>query len=467
MSDASLKDTVLIKRCEEYDRDLIERLVSEGMRELDYKPSGKVFAKPNTVVAFKPELFGANAYTNKDVVGATLLALSKADGIERVDLGENCAVGMPTRLIYKHSGYFKMIKELKKQASCPLGIFAIDEERRDEVFIGGRVHDTLRVARKMARADSKVYLPKLKCHCVSNMTGTVKLNVGICSDDERSIRHDFMLNEKIVDLLSAGYPDFTVMDAIDVGVGNEAYPDMRKLGLILMGRNPVAVDLVATRLLGFGLDDIPYLKLATERGYSPTRLEDVPLAGDLTSIADLDEQAKRLMPYDDAYYRWQDVNKELDRLNSPLRFYWGPYRHGNGEKCLTGCVMGIKMFLASYEQYAGAEAFLTAKPSVMVIGRYDEQIDARGADVYLLGSCASADIVNAKKITHLDNCFVTASDMSLSFGHKLGMPAPTLNASFMLSYASSLLRSMVRKTTSLRYLQDTWYFLSKGLVRRV
>ncbi len=64
----------------------------------------------------------------------------------------------------------------------------MDEERRDPVFIGGMVHDNLRVSRNMARADTKVYLPKLKCHCVSNMTGAVKLNIGICSDDERSIR---------------------------------------------------------------------------------------------------------------------------------------------------------------------------------------------------------------------------------------------------------------------------------------
>ena len=36
-----------------------------------------------------------------------------------------------------------------------------------------------------------------------------------------------MLNEKIVDLLVAGYPDFIVMDAIDVGMGNEAWSALR------------------------------------------------------------------------------------------------------------------------------------------------------------------------------------------------------------------------------------------------
>jgi hypothetical protein len=43
--------------------------------------------------------------------------------------------------------------------------------------VGGVVHDRLRVERKTARADSKVYLPKLECHNITNMTGAVKLSV--------------------------------------------------------------------------------------------------------------------------------------------------------------------------------------------------------------------------------------------------------------------------------------------------
>ena len=100
-------------------------------------------------------------------------------------------------------------------------------------------------------------------------------------------------------------------------------PTPRRLGLIIMGRNPLAVDLVGARLLGFNLEDVPYLKKAVERGYLPARLKDVKLMGDLTSIAGLDSQAQRVQPYDDEFYRWHDVEKELKRLKSPLRFYWG------------------------------------------------------------------------------------------------------------------------------------------------
>ncbi len=463
----SSSETVYIKKCDIYDRSKIEAIVLEGMKALKYTPKGNVFVKPNVVFANKVETFGDGAWTPTAFVGGSIQAISRMAGVDRIDMGENAAVGFPTRLCYKHSGYNSEIKEVKKNADCRINMFCIDEEKRDTRFVGGVVHDTLRVSRKMARADSMVYLPRLKGHCVCNMTGAVKLNIGICSDDERSIRHDFLLNEKIVDLLSVGYPDFIVMDAIDVGIGNEAFPDTRKAGLIIMGTNPIAVDLVGLRLLGLKIEEVPYLKIAVDRGYTPKSLKDVTIKGDLKSIKDIDQYAKKLKPYDDEFYRWQDVNRELDRLNSPMRFFSGPYNKHIGEKCETGCIMGLKMFLSGNEKYAGAEAFANAKPVVFVIGQAEETIDAAGHEVFLLGSCANADVVNAKKITKIDKCFTTASDMNLAIGHKLGMPAITRNIPFMLELLGSMNRASLNKLIKGRYFQDIGTFAYRHLLRRL
>jgi len=356
---------------------------------------------------------------------------------------------------------------VRAEAPCPVEIFCIDEELRDSVFLGGRVHDNLRIARRMARADSRVYLPKLKCHCVSRMTGAVKLNIGICSDDERSIRHDFLLNEKIVDLLAVGRPDFVVMDAVEVGVGNEAVPAPRTLGLLLMGRNPVAVDLVAARLLGLRLEDVPYLQAAVDRGYTPASLEEVTIDGDLAGIDDLDAQARRLLPYDNAFTRWQDVSRELERLKSPIRFFWGPYSRASGDRCLTGCVMGLKMFLAFFEQYAGAGAFASAKPVSFVVGRYAGEVDGRGNQVFLIGSCAQARVINASKVIRMDKCFTTAGDMMQTLSLKLGMPSPFMDPVFLVHYLGAVLKACVRKTLSLRYFQDVGHFFTKKFLRRL
>lgn len=107
------------------------------------------------------------------------------------------------------------------------------------------------------------------------------------------------------------------------------------LVFILMGVNPLAVDIAAARLLGYNLADVPYLQRAVERGYKPGSLKELKLIGDIKTIKELDERAKKILPYDNEFYSWQDIEKELKRLKSPIRFYWGSSRHHEDKKCLT------------------------------------------------------------------------------------------------------------------------------------
>jgi len=459
--------TVYLKRCEHYDAERIQSLIRDGMKKLDYIPHGKVFVKPNVVFASKVEQFGITAYTHPAVIHASLTELAGTDGVERVDMGENTGIGVPTRLNYKNADYYKEVKKVKKKAGASVSIFCIDEERRDKVFLGGVVHDNLRVARKMARSDTMVYLPKLKCHNITNMTGAVKLNIGICSDDERAIKHDFMLMDKIVDLLAVGYPDFVIMDAIDIGIANEAIPTPRKLGLLIMSRNPLAADLVGARLLGYNLEDVPYLKRAVERGYEPSRLEEVRLEGDIRSLTELDKQAERILPYDDEYVKWQDIHKEFKRLQTPIRFFWGHSRKDDKSRCKYGCIMGLKMFLSFFELYAGSEAYKRAKPAVIVIGDVAEAIDAGGQEAFLIGSCSNASITNARKITKIDKCFTTTSELNLIIGNRLGMSTPFLQPSYLAQFAYNQMVASLKKLVNLRYAQDIGYFLANTLVRKI
>ena len=461
------KNTVLLRRIDDYDPVRIAEIIKEGMATLGYQPAGNVFVKPNVVFASAGGEFGIGAYTHNAVVSSCLKTLADQGGVQRVDLGENTGIGVPTRLNFKNAGYYETVKKVRAESGNKVGIFCIDEEPRDKLFIGGVVHDTLRVSRKMARADSKVYLPKLKCHNIANMTGAVKLNIGICSDDERAIKHDFMLMDKIVDLLTVGYPDFIVMDAIDVGVANEAIPMLRKLGLIIMGVNPMAVDLVGSRLLGYNLEDVPYLKRAVERGYRPGSLDDIELQGDITSLEELDRQAQRILPYDDDYFMWQDIHKELNRLESPLRFYWGASRHDDQSRCEYGCIMGLKMFLSFFEKYGGPEVYKQAKPAILVVGAVDEPLDAGGQEVFLIGSCSRAQVTNAKKVHHIDKCFTTTSELNLTIGNRLGMKTPFLRPSYLASFVYNQAAASFMKAVKGRYLQDTAHFLSNGLVRRI
>lgn len=469
---------VIIRKCYSYDREKIFQIVKDGMRELGYVPRGRVFVKPNVVFAGDPEKFGTTAYTNPELVAGSIMGIA-GDAVRRIEVGENTAVGFPTRWCYKNAGYYKTIREVRKRVAPALGIYCIDEDRRVEVSLGGIVHNTFMVSGRMMKADSLVYLPKLKCHCVATMTGAVKLNIGICSDDSRSIRHDYMLHDKIVDLLAVGYPDFIVMDAIDAGIGNEGFPDPARLGLVIMGRNPVAVDMVGARLLGFDVADVPYLKRAVERAYLPSRIEDIRLMGDIRTLAGLDSYSRSIDKKSELFTRWHNIPKELRRLESPMRFFWGRRessriargkKHADPllpEKCNTGCLMGVKMFLSFLEHYTDREKFRKAKPSVFVVGCVDEEIDAAGGDVIMVGSCAAAPVRNARKIIRLDQCFVTTSYLTMRIGGRIGMPNPLADPRFLLPLLYNYVIASFMKAIRLRYLQDVIYFIKKNWMKKI
>lgn len=461
------RDRVFVAECPDYDAGRIRAIVERGMAELGYAPHGKVFAKPNVVFAFQPERFRRPSFTDPILVEGALAALAGHPGVAHVDLGEKSGIGIPTRLSYRHAGYFDVVDRVRTKTGASVRAICMEEEPRKQVFVGGKVHERIRLNEQMAEADTLVYLPKLKCHCVSKMTAAVKLNIGILSDDERAIRHDFLLNEKIADLLGPGNPDLVILDAITVGMGNEAIPTPRHLGLVVMARSAIAADIVGARLLGLEPAEVPYLATLFGRGLGPTSPSEVDLCGDIESWDGLERAAERLGPRDEEYFRWQDINTELRRMQSPMRLYEGPYAAHTDELCKTGCVMGIKMFLGVLELFAGEEAFAGARPQSFVVGRPEEPVDGRGEIVWLVGSCAEADIHNAREVVRIDKCFTTATDLFLTTRNRMGIDNPFFSAMFLRELVPTMLRATGSKLRNRRYAQDLRHFLSQHLLRRV
>ena len=53
MNDTHLQNRVMVVRCPNYDRDRIQKIITSGMKEFKFQPSGKIFLKPNVVFASK------------------------------------------------------------------------------------------------------------------------------------------------------------------------------------------------------------------------------------------------------------------------------------------------------------------------------------------------------------------------------------------------------------------------------
>jgi len=125
-----------------------------------------------------------------------------------------------------------------------------------EVPLRGSVLKSVFIARPVLEADAVLNLPKLKTHSFTAFTGAVKNMFGVIPYGLRLEYHRRFLRNDIfarmlVDVCSAAPPRLTIMDAV-VGMEGEGPSSgiPKKVGLIIAGRDPVAVDAVASRVAG-------------------------------------------------------------------------------------------------------------------------------------------------------------------------------------------------------------------------
>ena len=141
-----------------------------------------------------------------------------------------------------------------------------------------------RADRAAMRDANVVLLPTLKTDAATTLGGALWCLLDRRAGWQGATKRQ--IAERLAGALAAGrrqYAEiFAVMDATTVGVGPGPFvlrPEVR--GVLLASADPLALDAVAARLLGFDpLRDVPYLRLAHERGLGVADTRAIELAGD-------------------------------------------------------------------------------------------------------------------------------------------------------------------------------------------
>jgi len=129
-----------------------------------------------------------------------------------------------------------------------------------------------------------VHLPTAKCHIYTTVTGSMKNAFGGLLATRRHYTHS-VIHETLVDLLAIQreiHPGiFTVTDATICGNG----PGPRTMipvekGLILASADPVAIDAVVARIMGFDPMSIGYIRLAHEDGLGTGQTGEIEVVGE-------------------------------------------------------------------------------------------------------------------------------------------------------------------------------------------
>jgi uncharacterized protein (DUF362 family)/NAD-dependent dihydropyrimidine dehydrogenase PreA subunit len=146
------------------------------------------------------------------------------------------------------------------------------------------------VLKDILEADVYISLPKMKTHGLTMLSGAVKNNYGLLAGAQKSWYHfhagdPALFAEILVEMYQLRPPDMVIMDGI---LAMERYgpcsPETRWVNKILAADDAVALDTVEARMVGFGPNDVPYLRICRDLGIGETDLEAIEVIGDGSPI---------------------------------------------------------------------------------------------------------------------------------------------------------------------------------------
>ncbi|HPG39917.1 MAG TPA: DUF362 domain-containing protein [bacterium] len=279
--DSKIKNQVFAVRCRDYSQlsqQVNTLLELAGGLEQYIKPGEKIVLKPNLLMAAAPEKC---ATTHPELLSAIGTHVRQLGG--QAILAESPGAGFPHskrtfERVFDKCGMLDAVRKAGIEAS-------FDEGWQVVSYPEGQFIKRFEVINPILAADGVINLCKLKTHGFMSMTGAVKNCFGVIPGLTKPGYHAKLQKKELfarmlLDLCNYVSPRLSIMDAV-IGMEGEG-PNAgtpRAVGLLLAAANPLALDVVASEIMGLNRRDNPVLLEAEKLGMTPTRLEDVELIG--------------------------------------------------------------------------------------------------------------------------------------------------------------------------------------------
>ncbi|KPK87674.1 MAG: hypothetical protein AMS27_01665 [Bacteroides sp. SM23_62_1] len=276
----------------------------------------RIMLKPNLVAE------GPTFTTQPEVIKALALLIKNAG--KDVSIGEGSAAaggfnatnegifrtkkqdildGMQ-QYVFDQLGY----TDLAQSINVPLVNLHSGEMTEAEVQ-DGYLFDKITLHNSVAETDLLCSVPMMKTHVLATVTLSMKNLIGVYPGtvyySVRSWLHDHAaangspgVGYEIVDMLKAVKTGLVVIDASRAMEGDGPTDgSLVDMGLIIAGNNPLAADMVTTKLMSFNLDEVPAITLARQAGMGPDSMDEIEVRGE--KIEDVRKSFKRpnLVPW--------------------------------------------------------------------------------------------------------------------------------------------------------------------------
>ncbi len=278
---------VYIAKCPDYGTETVEAALHQSLQVLQpstplFQPGQRVVLKPNLLQAQPPE---KAVTTHPTLVAAVARWVRQAGAMPIIaDSPVGLFSAQRLRRLYEVTGMTDAAKEggaelnydtSSVQISCP----------------EGRAAKALDAARVMVEADAIISLPKLKTHDLMQFTGAIKNLFGTVPGVIKATYHARYpaverFSAMLIDIVSVYRPALTIMDAV-VGMEGDgpSAGDPRCIGLLLASTDTIAVDVIATHLIGIKPSSVPSIAAAMRRGLTTAQIQDIEVSGnDLAEV---------------------------------------------------------------------------------------------------------------------------------------------------------------------------------------
>lgn len=266
---------VSVVRCNSYNQHEVDNAVKKAISligGIDIKKGSKVLLKPNVLGNHKPEKY---ITTHPSVLDAVCRLLR--DKRLKLVIGDSAGMGIygGTKTALISSGIGEVAKKYKAKL-IPLESVQCNVIQNKNY----KILKNIIISCTALEADYIINIPKLKTHTLVKYTGAVKNMFGTIPGGNKTNYHKIATTEDnfahlLLDIYQNVTPQLNIMDGVYgiEGNGPGTGGRKRKAGIILASKNGIAVDFVASKIIGFDPLEIKTNKFALQRRLFDGKIE--------------------------------------------------------------------------------------------------------------------------------------------------------------------------------------------------
>ena len=236
-------------------------------------PGDTVLIKPNLVWASPPE----TGTTTDPRICKTIANMVRELGAKPI-IAESSIIASDTEEVIQVAGYGKLREE---------GYQVIDLKKKGIEMVKvpipkGKALKEVSLPKIVLDADIIISVPKMKTHDSAKVTLSLKNMKGVLPDIyKRKLHHVFGVFQGVADLCTLVKPAFAIVDGI-IGMEGLGPADGEpvEMGLIIAGKDLVAVDTVTAFVIGFEADEQGCIAAAAKAGLGTADLNKIEVVGE-------------------------------------------------------------------------------------------------------------------------------------------------------------------------------------------